>query len=1060
MKLTKAMIRRLAMSENEFAEGFMYYKNGRLTRAVASNDKSIFQFAVKGNYPYKVVIHLGDELRYSCTCAANARPTKGACKHVIAGLLFVQQLDGNVANQGDTSEEEQRAAQILNYYEDMDGVLISGEACRLQLSFYYRGLLRQGNDVIPLRLSMGTSRMYKIQSIKKMLESIRNNNSFTLGKDFSYHAGITEFDYPSQAVCSYLMDILELEERYNIVGENSVFQRNEVMLSQRMFLEALRRWSGRAFNVIVRNRVIGQVTFVDGNPRIAYEIDVEDDYVSLAYVDGVRAFSMTANGELIYYDNVIYHPHKQFVKNYLPIYNTLSKENAQLVFRGEQATHFLEEVLPKLHDTMNLQIPESLKERYLTYPLSATLYLDYVHRNIRAELEYTYGEYTFSSFSDPVTDGKILVRDHMKEDAIAQALQDCGFELHNGYYLLVNADAIYEFITGNRGDLPELCTLMYSSSFHKLRISQGERISYAVHRVQGEDYLSLDISFEDTSKEELREIFRALQMKRRYYRLKDGDFLTLQSEHLQNALEMIAAVGGSVRQMKEGSVRVERSQASYLEHLLKEKNCDFEMDESIREVIYSLKNPPKRDCPNEIIADVRPYQQIGYEWMCNLAKQGMGGILADDMGLGKTLQAIMFIASLPKEESSLIICPTSLMYNWKDEIDNFAPSISAEIICGMPEDRKQMIEESKARILITSYPLLRRDIRLYSDKRFASVFLDEAQNIKNSTSINAMSVKRIQTDCRFALTGTPIENSLSEIWSIFDFIMPGYLFHHARFASEYVKPVMNNEDDVINRLNMRIDPFVLRRMKHDVLSELPEKTEEKILIELSDEQKKLYAAYLDHYKGEFMLEDESYALSHNRIQILSALMRLRQICCHPSTFVENYNGDSSKMDLLLQLLQNAIDSGHRILVFSQFTSMLDLIKAELDGRKIPFFCIEGETKIADRNRYVKEFNDGVNDIFLISLKAGGTGLNLTGADMVIHVDPWWNPAVEEQATDRAYRIGQGKNVHVIKLLAKDTIEEKIYRLQQKKRKLADSIIDKQGDFLKHLTKEELLDIFT
>jgi len=489
-------------------------------------------------------------------------------------------------------------------------------------------------------------------------------------------------------------------------------------------------------------------------------------------------------------------------------------------------------------------------------------------------------------------------------------------------------------------------------------------------------------------------------------------------------------------------------------------DSEYHIDDAIYELLDRLNHPPMRECPPEIQADVRSYQMAGFSWMCNLADHNMGGILADDMGLGKTLQAIMYLVTLPKDSRRMVVCPTSLMYNWKDEFENFAPSMTCDIVCGTPEERRRILQESTASVLITSYPLIRRDLPYYRNMEFSAVIIDEAQNIKNSSSMNAQSVKNLNTKTRFALTGTPIENSLSEIWSIFDFVMPGYLFSHSKFVNEYEKPILNQDEGILTQLNLRIQPYILRRMKQDVLSELPEKTEEKILVDLSDRQKKLYAAYLEHYRGELQIDDEDSAVPENRIRILSALMRLRQICCHPSTFMDNYDGDSAKMDVLIDILTQALSSGHRTLVFSQFTSMLELIEKELKEREIGYFCIRGDTKVADRSSYVKQFNDGVHDVFLISLKAGGTGLNLIGADTVIHVDPWWNPAVEDQATDRCYRIGQTRNVHVIKLLSKGTIEEKIYRLQQKKQKLAEAVIEKQEDLIGKLTRQELLEIFS
>ncbi len=1061
MNLTKSFIRSLAPTEEIFADGFSYYKNGRVTGAVASRDKTMYQFTVKGNFSYQVNVRMTDELQFRCTCAARAKDTDACCKHVIASLLFLLQFRNNSQRKADMSPEEQRSAQILDYYSELEGGMVQGETCHLRLSVSYKGILRQASDTMALRISMGAEKCYKVQSVKKMLETLRSGQNLVLGKNFTYRAGVTEFDRASQAVCAYLTDVLELEERYHIVGERSVFQKNEVLLTKRMLLEVLKRLGKESFTFVVNGRPIENITFCDDNPLIAYDIDVDEEYVAIGYADSARAFPLTADGELMFYDNVIYHPRTQFTKNYLPIYNSLSKDSPQIVFRGEQAKEFLEEVLPRLNDTMNLRIPDNLKDRYLSFPLTAILYLDYVYGNIRAELEYRYGEYSFNSFAEPDIHGYILMRDKEKEEAIAKELQDRHFEIHSGYYLLRDMDSIFDFVSGERGRLPELCEMMYSSGFHNLRITKGEKVSYQVHMKSDEDFLSFEVSYEDVPKQELKDIFRSMQLKKKYYRLKDGNFLLLDSEALQDTLAILRTVNGDTRHMRGDEIRIERSQACYLEELLRSKQCDFSMDERIYELLHSLKNPPQVEVPEVITAQVRPYQRIGLSWMCNLAGNGMGGILADDMGLGKTLQAIMYITTLPSEGQSLIVCPTSLMYNWKDEVENFTSEVSCEIVCGTPEERKHILQKTKAQILITSYPLLRRDIRYYTERVFETVIIDEAQNIKNGSSINAQSVKQLSAKTRFALTGTPIENSLSEIWSIFDFVMPGYLLTHPKFVAEYEKPIMNKDEEKLKQLNMRINPFILRRMKKDVLSELPDKTEEKILVDLTDKQKKLYAAYLEHYKGELHLEEEEEnPLMHNRIRILSALMRLRQICCHPKTFVENYEGDSSKLELLNELIVKARESGHRMLIFSQFTSMLSIIKGELDRQQIPYFCIEGETKIADRTRYVKEFNEGTNDVFLISLKAGGTGLNLVGADTVIHVDPWWNPAVEDQATDRAYRIGQTKNVHVIKLLARGTIEEKIYRLKKKKQLLANSVIDTNEDFMNHLTKEELLDIFS
>lgn len=431
------------------------------------------------------------------------------------------------------------------------------------------------------------------------------------------------------------------------------------------------------------------------------------------------------------------------------------------------------------------------------------------------------------------------------------------------------------------------------------------------------------------------------------------------------------------------------------------------------------------------------------------------------MGLGKTLQVIAFVRSEKKERPSLIVTPSSLTYNWLNEINRFAPGARAVIIDGTKEERAQKLENTGgAEFVITSYPLLRRDIAMYKEMDFSYMFIDEAQYIKNPKTMNARSVKKIKADGYFALTGTPVENSLTELWSIFDYAMTGYLYSHSEFVSRFEKSIIkDNSEKSMTELRARIKPFVMRRMKKDVLSELPEKIENTMLADLEPEQRRLYDAYLITAKNEaasIMSENENRT---GQLRILSLLMRLRQICCHPVLFDEAYKKGSGKLEMLEEITSSAISAGHRILIFSQFTSMLDIIRARLEEMELNCFYIDGSTPSMERNSLAARFNGGEGDVFLVSLKAGGTGLNLTGADTVIHYDPWWNPAVMDQASDRAYRIGQTRAVQVIKLASRNTIEEKIIKLQDKKRVLADGIIQANTAMLSRLSKEEILALF-
>ena len=411
-----------------------------------------------------------------------------------------------------------------------------------------------------------------------------------------------------------------------------------------------------------------------------------------------------------------------------------------------------------------------------------------------------------------------------------------------------------------------------------------------------------------------------------------------------------------------------------------------------------------------------------------------------------------------------MVSPSSLTLNWQNEARKFTNELKTVVIRGTLQERKTLIEEiENYDLVITSYDLLKRDIELYKEKNytFKYIIADEAQYLKNSNTKNAKAIKEIKAETRYALTGTPIENSLAELWSIFDFIMPEYLFTYRKFKNIYETPIVKEEDEqAMAKLKMLIEPFVLRRNKKEVLTELPEKTVTVLSNEMNEEQQNLYLTYLARAKQEIAEKVEIDGFENSQMQILAALTRLRQICCHPSLFVEGYNAGSSKLEQCIEIIEEAINGGHKILLFSGYTSMFEIIEKELKKRNIKYFKLTGATKVDERIEMVDEFNENPNiKLFLISLKAGGTGLNLTGADMVIHYDPWWNISTENQATDRAYRIGQKNNVQVYKLITKNSIEEKIYELQEKKAKLADSMLDTNTKFINRFSREEIMKLF-
>ena len=538
-------------------------------------------------------------------------------------------------------------------------------------------------------------------------------------------------------------------------------------------------------------------------------------------------------------------------------------------------------------------------------------------------------------------------------------------------------------------------------------------------------------------------ILEALAKRRKYFRLKDGSFLDLSDmeawqELADSVYEAAGLEGADQVYVGENTVSLNAYRTCYLTSLLENCHLPIEIDESVSQTVAALTAPGEDDVALPAGLTLRPYQQRGYHWLKTLDRLHMGGILADDMGLGKTIQVLALIQWGYKTQGcmpSLVVAPTSLVYNWQAEIQKFTPHMRTVVLSGGKDDRRKQAEDiEKVDVLIASYAQIRRDIEWLEQISFRFCILDEAQQIKNAASVGAGAVKRIQAQSRFALTGTPMENHPGELWSIFDFVLPGYLMDQADFMQRYGDGA---DSDLLAR---KIRPFLMRRLKREVLSELPEKIEHRIVAELTPEQKTVYLATLAQVKKELddTVRNEGWDKAHFRM--LAAITRLRQICCHPALFLEGYEGGSGKLELLMELVGEQVESGHRILIFSQFTSMLGIIRDHLSESGIESLYLDGSTPPQERMALTETFNKGSIPVFLISLRAGGYGLNLTAADTVIHYDPWWNPAVEDQATDRAHRIGQTRAVHVIKLIAHDTIEEKVSELQTRKKELIDLVV--------------------
>lgn len=630
------------------------------------------------------------------------------------------------------------------------------------------------------------------------------------------------------------------------------------------------------------------------------------------------------------------------------------------------------------------------------------------------------------------------------------------------YLMYDDEDADFLILTELVPALSQFGEVFGDSNFHLDRLRRTPKVSVGVS-VES-DLMNISVLSEGISTEELLKIFKSYQLKKKYYRLDNGDFFTLtNAEGLKELEDISQSMGLTAEELISGKNGLPIYRALYLDKLLEQHDAlASNRSRTFRTLVKNFNNIRNADyeVPESLENTLRSYQVYGYKWLHTLYSASFGGILADEMGLGKTIQIISLIKSAKDEgrtAPALVVCPASLVYNWQEEIARFAPDVTTDVIAGGIAARRKCFQDiesdTAADVYITSYDLLRRDAPHYEELHFDIMVIDEAQYIKNPKASQTKAVKAIHALHRFALTGTPIENKLSELWSIFDFLMPGFLYRYSDFQDRFENAIAKNKDKALTeRLKQMVSPFILRRLKTDVLKDLPEKLEEVRYAKFDDEQRKLYDGQVIRMKE--MINDPDS--DKEKIKILAELTRIRQICCDPSLVFERYEGGSAKLDACLDLIDSAIDGGHRTLVFSQFTSMLEIIEDALTKKDIAYLKITGSTPKEKRPALVHEFNNGTIPVFLISLRAGGTGLNLTGADVVIHYDPWWNLAVQNQATDRAHRIGQKNTVTVYKIITKNTIEEKILHMQEAKKDLADAILSGEQTSLMSLSPEELL----
>lgn len=960
---------------------------------------------------------------YSCSCPQFERAK--TCKHIAAVLINCY----DTISSYEFIDKLALSKEILASYKNTDLNTIK-EKLDIELEFQF------SYGDIYLKVRIGNKKKYTLSTygkISNFIDAYNERKEYVFGKNLIYSPSKYYFDNKDAELLEYLGDLVGQRNSYYYVSNGYI------------------SINIKAFETILS--IIGEKEFTIMGSGTIYNIynGLPTEYNLSKDSDGnfVLKLSDVENYKFLDYDyKFAAYNHNLYIldrKDRDLLKQLRQRKIDELVFDKNSVKEFSNGLLNNVKN--NITIDSNVTEIELPSKPSVKLYFDISYSKLKCDIVLDYKGKEINYF-----DKTDFLRDNDYEAEVVEDILNYKFIEDKNSFIMTDDDEIYYFLDEVLASLSEKYQVFTSKKIDNTKVLKN--VSTSSNFSIGQDgIMSYKFSVEGINQEDLNSLFSALKQKKRYYKLKNNNVVSLEgNEELEQLNNLITDLDLSKGDILEGDAVIPKYRAIYIDSLKNSKYKNIETNNLFDEFISNFKKYKNLsvsfDKDDEKI--LRDYQKDGVKWLNTIYKCDLGGILADEMGLGKSLQTITFIKQILKEKplaKIIIVVPTALVYNWEKEFAKFAPQLKYVAVSDTVAKRQEIFaNKDKYNIFITSYGLIRNDKDEYEDMNFELCVVDEAQNIKNYQATMTKEIKKIKAKCKIALTGTPVENNVTELWSIFDFIMPGYLNSVVKFREKYnIKDVDEKGLEVLNNLSNQIKPFILRRKKSDVVKSLPKKIENKIYIDLPDKQKMLYMKVLKDTKKEMdeMIRDGGFEKS--RMKILQLLMKLRQICIDPSVMYENYTGDRVKIDELLRVVKESIDNNHKILIFSSFKRVLDNVKELFAKNNITYYMIDGSVKSKDRMNMVDKFNNDDTNCFLITLKSGGTGLNLTGADTVIHLDIWWNPQVENQATDRAHRIGQTKTVSVIKLVTKGTIEERIIELQDKKKILSENLIEGKSD---------------
>lgn len=1007
-------------------------------------NNKVYSFKVKPNNNclikidnYKHVVGL------YCNCMEFLRTN--SCEHL--SLIFKEYYE-LLFDEHEEKDIRKISSQILKKYSNNKLIIKKEVFLELEIiphirEYYINYYNKIKNYCFELKVKIGNDKMYSYNSHQSSFINVYNNQSGScyFGVSFTYDYDTCFFNKTNERIINFINNNFE-----NI---------NRNVYSSQTIVYLLKELEDTNFSFKFNNHEINYIN--EGFPFKSVISDNDSENYQIEF-NANEFIPIGNNNEYVYVDGNMYHLTK---KESNLVSDIIKNEMDKIVIPKNKINEFSKGILPIIKKQVELE--ENIKDKIIiiTNP-ECELYFDLKENNIDVKIYFVYDK-KINYF-----DKSNIIRYEYFENKVIEDITSYGFNIENKKIELNDINEIVNFMEVGLNELSEKYKIFITEKLKKVNIKRKTNIS-STFKIGQDNILNYKFELDGINESELVNIFKDIKAKKKYYRLKSGDILNLEDDNLKELNDLVEEMEITDEDIVNGKGEVLKYRAIYLDSI---KNTKYHIVKTDNLFDNFISNFYKyKDSELTITKDLdilRDYQLTGVKWLYNIDKTGFGGILADEMGLGKTIQTIYYIRqilAINEGAKFLIVVPTSLLYNWYHEFDMYAEEIKKILVIGTKLKRKKLLDNDVS-VFITTYGLVREDEDYYLEKKYHAIIIDEAQNIKNPISGISKTVKKIKADTRFALTGTPLENSTLELWSIFDFIMPGYLSSIQKFQSKYKIDTFNEEtDNLIKGLNKQISPFILRRKKADVIKELPSKIENNIYIDLSEEQKKMYVLELERVKKEIDDAINSGGISKARFLILSLLTKLRQICIDPRIVYEHYNGTSNKIDRFISIVTESISNGHKILVFTSFKSALNIVHNALLEKGIESYVIDGSVTSKKRMERVNNFNDENNNInvFLIMLKAGGTGLNLTKADIVIHLDLWWNPQAENQATDRAHRIGQKNVVEVIKLISKGTIEEKVLELQEKKKKLSDELIDgtvRDQNILSQLDEKEIKNLLS